>query len=75
MRAHWTTLVCSDPMHSLLAVVVAVGKWAEAGAVGNAERCPRQAGRSGRGTSPDCPLIHSLAADSFAAGAPNLIGL
>ena len=49
-------------MHSLLAVVVAVGKWAEASAVGNAERCPRQAGRFER--SSNCPLVHSLVAPS-----------
>ena len=38
-------------------VVVAVGKWAEVGAVGNAKRCPRQAGRFER--SENCPLVHS----------------
>ena len=38
-------------------------KWAEAGAVGNAQRCPRQAGRFERSSS--CPLVHSLALRSF----------
>jgi hypothetical protein len=45
--------------HSI-SVVTAVVKWAEAGAVGNAQRCPRQAGRFER--SSNCPLVHSLSA-------------
>ena len=46
-------------VHSSTVVVEAVGKWAEAGAVGNAQRCPRPAGRFE--LSSNCPLVHSLA--------------
>jgi len=34
----------------------AVGKWAEARAVGNAQRCPRQVGRCARRAQSDCAL-------------------
>jgi hypothetical protein len=65
-----TALVCSCPCSFFLVVVVAVGKWAEVGAVGNAKRCPRQAGRFER--SENCPLVQSLMPQRFAVGAPNL---
>src|SRR5438034_1216205 len=50
----------------------AVGKWAEARAVGNAQRCPRQAGRFERqlelSTCPPPPPPRP----QFSIGAPNL---
>jgi len=48
-----------------------VGKWAETCAVGNAKRCPRQAGRFER--SSNCPLVHRpRPRPRFSIDAPNL---
>jgi hypothetical protein len=53
-------------------LVEAVGKWAESSAVGNAQRCPRQARRFER--SSNCPLIHSPAPHSFGVRCAKPVG-